>query len=126
MTGTAALVFYAALAGLIGHELDPVHKREWRLLFVLRSMPEDAAREAFVLAHVPLLAALLWLLAWPEPSVQRGMMLGLDLFMIVHAGLHARLSSHPAYSFHTLPSRLLIFGTAALAAAHLAMLLLSA
>lgn len=111
-------LFYVAFATLIGHELDAVHKREWRLLFVLRNLPEPRARAAFVLAHVPLLAVLLWWLGHPQDSVRLTAVLALDFFMVVHAGLHWRLSTHPLYEFNTPVSRLLIYGAAVLGATH--------
>lgn len=49
-------------------------------------------------------------------------MFGLDLFMVVHAGLHWRLSNHPKYEFNPTYSQWIIYGTAALAAAHLLLL----
>ena len=125
MTEAADFLFYFAFSGLVAHELDAVHKHEWRLLFVLRTMPDASARRAFVLIHIPLFAVLLWLAAYPDAGVRYGTMLGLDVFMIVHAGLHWRLSGHPKYEFETPSSRLLIYGTAALAAAHLLVLLLA-
>jgi hypothetical protein len=42
--------------------------------------------------------------------------------MVVHAGSHWRLSGGPKYEFDTTYSRLIIYGTAALAAAHLLLL----
>ena len=123
MTAATDFVFYLAFAGLIAHELDAVHKREWRLLFVLRSMPEAPARTAFVLAHVPLLAVLLWLLS-RDGSPAFWTAAALDVFMAVHAGLHWRLSARPEYDFHSASSRLLIYGTAAVALAHLGLLVL--
>ena len=116
------LIFYLALSTLLAHELDAVHKREWRLLFVLRNMPGERARRAFVLLHVPVVATLLWLAAYPSDAVQLWTRVGLDLFMVIHAGLHWRLSSHPKYEFRTAHSRLLIYGAAALALVHLALL----
>lgn len=125
VTGAADFLFYLAFSGLIAHELDAVHKHEWRLLFVLRALPDGSARRAFVLVHVPLFAVLLWLAAYPGAGVRYWTMLGLDLFMIVHAWLHWRLSGHARYEFNTPHSRLIIYGTAALAAAHLLVLLLT-
>ena len=61
VTASADLLFYLAFSGLITHELDAVHKHEWRLLFVLRSMADAPACRAFVLLRVPLFAVLLWL-----------------------------------------------------------------
>ncbi len=113
------LVFYLAFATLLAHELDAVHKHEWRLLFILRRMPEDAARRAFVVAHIPLVAGLLWLLAHPAAEVRWWTMVSLDGFMVIHAGLHHRLRRHPAYAFTSAHSRGLIYGAAVLALAHL-------
>lgn len=123
MTGAAVFLFYLAFSSLITHELDAVHKHEWRLLFVLRGMPDESARRAFVFIHIPLFALLLWLAAHSDASVRFWTTLGLDVFMVVHAGLHRRLSGHPKYEFNTGYSRLIIYGTAALAAAHLLLLL---
>lgn len=119
MTGAADFLFYLAFSSLVAHELDAVHKHEWRLLFVLRTMPDESARRAFILIHVPLFAVLLWLAAYPGAEVRYWTMLGLDVFMVVHAGLHWQLSSHTKYEFNTPHSRLMIYGAAALAAAHL-------
>ena len=122
MTGAAGVVFALAFSALLAHELDAVHKREWRLLFVLRTMPDEPARRAFVLAHVPLVAVLLWLVVHPAEGVRFWTEVGLDGFMVLHAGLHLRLSNRTLYVFNTSHSRLLIFGAAALALAHLAIL----
>ncbi len=121
----AGFVFYLAFSTLLAHELDAVHKREWRLLFVLRGLPEEPARRAFVLAHVPLIALLLWLAAHPDEAVRFWTPVGLDLFMVVHAGLHRRLEGHPEYGFTSVPSRLLIYGAAGLALVHLGLLWLT-
>ena len=116
-------LFYLAFATLVAHELDAVHKHEWRLLFVLRTMPDDSARRAFILIHIPLFAILFWLLAHPVERIQFWTMLSLDVFMMVHAGLHRRLFDRPKYEFHPTYSRFIIYGTAVLAAAHLFLLL---
>lgn len=125
MNGAVAFLFYVVFAGFIAHELDAVHKREWRLLFVLRKMADEPARRTFVLLHVPLFALLLWLTAHSNATVRFWTMWGIDAFLIVHAGLHWRLSRHPKYEFNTTLSRLIIFSTAALAAAHLLVLVIT-
>lgn len=115
------LLFYLAFAGLLSHELDAVHRREWRLLFILRNMPDERARDAFILVHVPGLMLLLWLLNHPDSAVRASTMLALDGFILIHAGLHWRLSTHPKYEFNSPISRLLIFGTAIIALIHLSL-----
>lgn len=121
----ASALFWLGFSLLLAHELDAVRAREWRLLFVLRRMPETRAQDAFVVAHVPLVAALLWLLTSPSPEVRLYSQIASDLFLIVHAGLHWRLRKHPLYDFHSGISRALIFGAAAVGAAHLSILMLA-
>ena len=118
----ADFAFYLAFSGLLAHELDAVHKHEWRLLFLLRKMPDESARQAFVLIHIPVIAVLLWLISYPDEPVGYWTVVSLDLFMVVHAVLHWRLSNHPNYEFRTTHSRLLIYGPAALALIHLSLL----
>ncbi len=96
---------------LVSHELDAVAQHEWRLLYVLRSLPESIAQDAFVLLHVPLVAVLAWLGWHREPAVRAGSRLALAAFTIVHAGLHWRLSDDPLYTFHSATSVALIYGT---------------
>ena len=45
-------VFYLAFVLLLAHEVDAVLCREWRLLFVLRRLPEVWGRSLFVVLHV--------------------------------------------------------------------------
>ncbi len=119
----ADFLFYLAFATLVAHELDAVLKHEWRFLFVLRALPEATARRTFVLLHVPLVALLLWLVSHFSQTVQIVSQVGLDIFMIVHAGLHWRLEPGVAAAFKTTFSRSLIYGTALLALLHLGLLL---
>ncbi len=115
-------LFWLGLSILLAHELDAVRAREWRLLFVLRRMPEEIAREAFVLVHVPLVAVLLWLFAHAAPAVRLTSQAALDAFMIAHAAIHYRLAGHVLYDFASRASRSLIFGGALVGALHLLML----
>lgn len=121
---TNELLFYLGLGLLLGHEMDAVHKHEWRLLFILRSMPDERARDLFVLAHVPLVVVLLWLVGHSSEDVRLWTMAVTDAFLVVHAGLHWRLSDHPKYEFNTPVSRLLIYGAAVVGAVHLLLLVL--
>ena len=117
----ADALFYLAFATLVAHELDAVDKREWRLLFVLRDLPEPAARDLFIVLHVPLVAVLLGLLGHPD-AAGFWTRAALDAFMVVHATLHYALSGRPHYAFTSAPSRALIYGPAVLGALHLSLL----
>lgn len=116
------LVFYLFGALFVTHELDAVHKHEWRLLYVLRSMPDEIARRWFIALHVPLFTIILWLVAHTNSTVGFWSIVALDVFAIIHAGLHLRLSSNEKYEFHALHSKFYIFGAAALGGIHLLLL----
>lgn len=64
------LLFSLGLSLLLAHELDAMRAAEWRLLSVLRSLPDARGRDAFILAHVPLMAVLIWLAAHPSATTR--------------------------------------------------------
>ena len=104
---------------LIAHELDAVLQAEWRLLFILRRMPEDTAATAFVLLHVPLVAGLLWVTNHACDRLRNNSRLVMAIFFIIHAGLHKRLEHHVNYSFTSPLSVFLIYGTGVLGIGYL-------
>jgi len=106
------LLFYLGLGFISTHELDAMTHHEWRLLYVLRDLAELLARDAFVAVHVPLFAALVWVTHQPSAVWRERCRLLLMVFLVIHLGLHWRLSTHPLYSFHTTLSWALIIGGA--------------
>lgn len=108
------LLFYTSLATLLTHELDAMTQSEWRLLFVLRSLPESIASNVFVIAHVPVVALVLWLTAHKSATIGDWSRLAIALFTIIHAGLHKHLELHPAYTFTSPLSVGLIYGAGVL------------
>ncbi len=104
------LLFYLGFATLMAHELDAMTHAEWRLLFVLRRLPTAIAEPAFVLAHIPLVAGLLWLTHSAAPGVRQGSRMAIAAFLAIHAGLHKMLEHHPLYTFDTPLSLGLIYG----------------
>ncbi|WP_035991865.1 DUF6713 family protein [Leptolyngbya sp. KIOST-1] len=104
------LLFYLGFATLMAHELDAMTQAEWRLLFVLRRLPEATAETAFVLVHIPLVAGLLWLTNHEAPGVKHWSRIAIAAFLAIHAGLHKRLDHHPLYSFDSALSMGLIYG----------------
>jgi hypothetical protein len=115
----AAILYYFGLACLFTHELDAVTHSEWRLLFVLRSMPDHAASQLFVALHVPLFFAVLWLSAHRKATVRNGTRLVLAAFLVIHAVLHLSLASRSQYDFHGILSQALIFSAGACGLAYL-------
>ena len=104
------LLFLVGFGFLATHELDAVTQSEWRLLYVLRALPEPLARDAFVALHVPLFALLLWLCHHPRAALRGFSRIALAAFLVIHVGLHLRLQAHPLYHFHGALSQALIFG----------------
>ncbi|MBW4691681.1 MAG: hypothetical protein KME27_07910 [Lyngbya sp. HA4199-MV5] len=104
------LIFYLGFATLITHELDAMTQSEWRLLLGLRSLPEQIASFTFVIIHIPLIAALLWLTSNESPSIRHSSRIAFATFLVIHVGLHKLLENHPDYTFNSLLSSGLIYG----------------
>jgi len=62
------LLFQLGFSTLLAHELDAMTQAEWRLLFVLRRLPDLLAHNLFVTLHVPAVAILLWLTQCSDPQ----------------------------------------------------------
>ena len=94
---------------LLVHEMDAIRCREWRVFPVTSKMGDEAGYVAFAAIHVPLYALLLWGLFGGD-GVNRGLLVGLDAFFIVHVGLHLLFINHPEYRFSSAFSWTLIVG----------------
>ncbi len=116
------IMFYAVLALLITHELDAVQRHEWRLLPVLRGLPEVAGFQAFTLLHVPLFIFFFWLMGHLSPQVRQTFQIWLAAFAVVHVGLHWLFRHHPEYEFHNPLSRFLILGAGLAGIAYIGLL----
>jgi hypothetical protein len=116
LTTTITLVrntlFYLALATLFTHELDAVANHEWRIMPILRSLPEEIALTAFVMLHVPIFAVLLALVFSINDRVRRASRIGVGVFLLAHAGLHLLFAGDANYEFSSSLSNILIFGGA--------------
>ena len=124
MTHTAfTAVYYLGLSLLMTHELDAVRASEWKLLYVLRQLEDAKAFAWFVAIHVPLFFSILWLSHCPNRRVRWWFRAGAAGFLIVHAGLHWRLSADPAYAFAGTLSNVLIYGAGAAGLAFLLLVL---
>lgn len=106
------LVFYLGLGFLFTHELDAMTHQEWKLLYVLRSLPSEQARDWFVWLHVPLFGFLIWITHHPKLRVRTLCRALVAVFFVIHALLHYRLSDHPLYTFSGMTSNALIYGGA--------------
>ena len=111
------LLFMAGVSFIVVHELDAIYQHEWRFFFGATSLSDKAAYRLFTVLHVPLFIFIFWNLQ------DRSFQIGLDCFIIFHAGLHWALRNHRRVTFNNWFSRIWIYGGAILAATHLGLLL---
>ena len=112
-TSFADILFLTCVAWLFAHELDAIRQHEWRILPLTSWMRDDIAYAVFVLTHIPLFIIIV--IALPYIIFQ----LSVDIFLILHAGLHILFRHNSAYTFNNTLSRLLIFGVVPLVILHL-------
>lgn len=109
-------LYYSLVGVFFTHELDAVKRHEWRILPLLRALPERLSEQVFIWLHVPLFALLLWGGDGDPKSATR---VGLAAFSIVHVALHYILRRHPAYEFNNQSSWALILVTGFLGVTYL-------
>lgn len=108
------IVFFLGLAFLFTHELDAIDQHEWRFFFPW--LDDLIGYRLFTAAHIPLFILIVLNLS------ARNFQIGLDLFLIVHVGLHWWLRNHPRIEFKSAFSWVLIIGAGVSGAVHLALL----
>ena len=113
MDSTADVPFLTAVAWLAVHELDAMGRSEWRFFSARVPASDETAYRVFAAVHVPAFVLVLWFL--DSPSFR----LGVDAFLLVHAGLHLALRDHPQLDFDDWFSGVWIYGGALLGALHL-------
>jgi len=113
------LVYLVLLSLFLVHELDAVAQSEWRLLPLLRRLPEAKVRAWFIGLHVPLFAVIIYA-SYIAPTVVSDMArMIVSGFAIVHVGLHYAFRNNPNYSFTSGLSKALIYGPGLFGAAYI-------
>ena len=107
------IFFYMALSLLLIHEMDAVRCKEWRMIPGFGLVDENAGYLIFLLIHIPLYFFLFWGLF--TPGVKNPLIFGLDIFFIVHLGLHLIFRTHWENHFNSKFSWALIIGLAVFA-----------
>ena len=120
------LFFWLNLALLLAHELDAIRRREWRMFVFLNRLDDERAHQLFTLLHVPLFILIFWFLSRPHQPVYFWFQLVIDLFLIIHLGLHLLFRNHPANAFTSAFSMGLIGTMALLGLIHAGLLLTGA
>lgn len=90
---TSHIFFLVGFGFLLVHEMDAVRCHEWRLFPILRRMNDRAGYVAFTAVHVPIYALLLLGLTGGSSSNQE-LIVGLDVFFVVHLIAHILLRDH--------------------------------
>ena len=106
------LVFYLGLGMLFTHEMDAMPNHEWRVLPLLRSLPDATGEFAFLIAHVPIFAVVIALVASLNMKTRARAQKIASGILIIHAVLHFVFSGHGDYEFSSITSILLIYGAA--------------
>ena len=111
-------LFYLALGFLFTHELDAMANSEWRVLPGLRVISDDLGIMVFVIAHIPLFALIVALVASEKERMRLLSRIGLCVFLVLHGLLHFLSSNDPQYEFQSTLSDALIYGGAVFGAAY--------
>jgi hypothetical protein len=116
-TPFARSAFLACVGAMVAHEIDAALRAEWRLLYGLRSLPDDVAAQLFVILHLPLVVAIGHVVSHPSERLREGARAAFSAFAILHAGLHWRLRDDPLSDFANPSSIACIAGSAIAAVA---------
>ena len=85
-------------------------------------MEDEAAYLVFTALHVPIYVLLLWGL-YDDDGVNRALITGLDIFLVVHMLLHLLLRNIPGNQFRSAFSWVLILGASIFGAIDLLLML---
>ena len=116
------IAFIFALSLLLLHEMDAVHKKEWNMFITLKDMPDERARNIFIVGHLPLYFAVLFLMANGWMIGNYLLYYGVDVFLIVHAILHFYFRKHKRNKFNSVFSKTIIYMPAVFGIIHLCIL----
>ena len=112
-------IFYLGMATLFTHEMDAMLNHEWRVLPLTSWLPENSGMLVFTFFHIPLYAALVALVASRNRKTRFWSRIGISMFLLIHAALHAFFKDSPAYEFSSISSLILIFGGGLLGLIHI-------
>lgn len=105
---TEHIFFYLGLSFLVMHEMDAIRCKEWRIFPGLSMLSDKVGHIVFIFAHVPLFYFVFWKLAHSQNI--EAFIYGLNIFMIVHLGLHILFLKHENNEFKDWISWSIIIG----------------
>jgi UDP-N-acetylmuramyl pentapeptide phosphotransferase/UDP-N-acetylglucosamine-1-phosphate transferase len=89
--------FYLGLSLLTMHEMDAIRCKEWRILPLFSLLNDNIGYILFVFLHIPLFFFFNWQLTNSQNLV--AFINGLNIFMVIHLGLHILLLKHKNNEF---------------------------
>ena len=102
-------LFVAGFCLLLVHEMDAVRLGEWKIFPLVSGMREESGYVTFAALRVPIYALLLLGLL-KDGGTNEALILGLDVFFVVHVVLHLVFRNHPENRFGSPFSWALILG----------------
>lgn len=114
--------FLLGFCFLLAHEMDAVRCKEWRIFPVTSRMEDEVGYLVFTALHVPIYVLLFWGL-YGDDGVNRALIAGLDVFLVVHMFLHLLLRNIPGNQFRSAFSWALILGSGLFGAIDLLLML---
>jgi hypothetical protein len=118
-------LFALAFSLLVSHEMDAMIRNEWEFFPGLSTLASEAAADVFNLLHVPLIALLIWLLVSGSVRARRSTMVGIEMFLVAHALVHAALRGSERYEFQAPVETITVYGAAVVSLVHLGVLWMS-
>ena len=76
----AEIVSTLCVSLFVLHELDAVHRHEWRVFPLIRRLPDEVGFTVFVTLHLPIFLLIFWLETFSTPEVARAFYIFLGTF----------------------------------------------
>ncbi|MBT7070925.1 MAG: hypothetical protein HN975_08550 [Anaerolineae bacterium] len=112
-------LFFINLSLLVIHEFDAIRRKEWRLFVFLKDLEDELAYQIFTLLHLPFLLLIFWFLTQATAPSQFSFQVIVDIFLIIHLGLHLLFRDHEHNRFSGKFSKGIIQSMAFFGLAHL-------
>ena len=101
------LYFYIGLTLILTHELDAIRLKEWTVFPILSSLNVNLGFKIFTILHIPLFLVIFYGLKTNQEQTIKW----LDIFFIIHIGLHLLLLKNKNNPFKSIFSWIIILLT---------------
>ncbi len=101
--------FFVGLSFILVHEMDAIRCQEWTIFPLLSKLNEKMGYFVFTSIHIPLYLLLFWGLCG-QNGLNPNLIIGLDIFFIIHVFLHVLFLKHQKNQFTSMFSWIIILG----------------